>query len=90
MTRTMTQASKSTPACPILRSRGQRQLRRGLADNRSENDHFFVSHPRTRGGAIEGGFDFDDIVIWASANEIIGQMAALGVMPIAALPGWPR
>ena len=58
--------------------------------NRSENDHFFVSHPRTRGGAIEGGFDFDDIVIWASANEIIGQMAALGVMPIAALPGWPR
>ena len=58
--------------------------------NRSENDHFFVSHPRTRGGAIEGGFDFDDIVIWASANEIVGQMAALGVMPIAALPGWPR
>ena len=58
--------------------------------NRSENDHFFVSHPRTRGGAIERGFDFDDIVIWASANEIIGQMAALGVMPIAALPGWPR
>ena len=58
--------------------------------DRSENDHFFVSHPRTRGGAIERGFDFDDIVIWASANEIIGQMAALGVMPIAALPGWPR
>ena len=59
-----------------------------LAD--SDDDHFFVSHPRTRGGAIEGGFDFDDIVIWASANEIIGHMAALGVMPIAALPGWPR
>ena len=58
--------------------------------NRSENDHFFVSHPRTRGGEIERGFDFDDIVIWASANEIIGHMAALGVMPIAALPGWPR
>ena len=57
---------------------------------RSENHHFFVSHPRTRGGEIERGFDFDDIVIWASANEIIGQMAALGVMPIAALPGWPR
>ena len=55
-----------------------------LAD--SDDDHFFVSHPRTRGGAN----DFDDIVIWASANEIIGQMAALGVMPIAALPGWPR
>ena len=54
------------------------------ADN--DDDHFFVSHPRTRGGAN----DFDDIVIWASANEIIGQMAALGVMPIAALPGWPR
>ena len=60
------------------------------SDDRSENDHFFVSHPRTRGGAIERGFDFDDIVIWASANEIIGHMAALGVMPIAALPGWPR
>ena len=60
------------------------------SDYRSENDHFFVSHPRTRGGAIESGFDFDDIVIWASANEIIGHMAALGVMPIAALPGWPR
>ena len=59
-----------------------------LAD--SDDDHFFVSHPRTRGGAIERGFDFDDIVIWASANEIIGHMAALGVMPIAALPGWPR
>ena len=55
-----------------------------LANN--DNQHFFVSHPRTRGGAN----DFDDIVIWASANEIIGQMAALGVMPIAALPGWPR
>ena len=55
-----------------------------LADN--DNDYFFVSHPRTRGGAN----DFDDIVIWASANEIIGQMAALGVMPITALPGWPR
>ena len=55
-----------------------------LADN--DDDHFFVSHPPTRGGAN----DFDDIVIWASANEIIGQMAALGVMPIAALPGWPR
>ena len=52
----------------------------------SDDEHFFVSHPRTRGGAN----DFDDIVIWASANEIIGQMAALGVMPIAALPGWPR
>ena len=60
------------------------------SDYRSKNDHFFVSHPRTRGGAIESGFDFDDIVIWASANEIIGHMAALGVMPIAALPGWPR
>ena len=58
--------------------------------DRSKYDHFFVSHPRTRGGAIERGFDFDDIVIWASANEIIGHMAALGVMPIAALPGWPR
>ena len=56
----------------------------------ADNDHFFVSHPRTRGGAIEGGFDFDDIVIWASANEIIGHMAALGVMPITALPNWPR
>ena len=55
-----------------------------LANN--DDEHFFVSHPRTRGGAN----DFDDIVIWASANEIIGQMAALGVMPIAALPGWPR
>ena len=55
-----------------------------LADN--DDDHFFVSHPPTRGGAN----DFDDIVIWASANEIIGQMASLGVMPIAALPGWPR
>ena len=55
-----------------------------LANN--DDDHFFVSHPRIRGGAV----DFDDIVIWASANEIIGQMAALGVMPIAALPGWPR
>ena len=55
-----------------------------LADN--DDDYFFVSHPPTRGGAN----DFDDIVIWASANEIIGQMAALGVMPIAALPGWPR
>ena len=55
-----------------------------LADN--DNEHFFVSHPPTRGGAN----DFDDIVIWASANEIIGQMAALGVMPIAALPGWRR
>ena len=54
-----------------------------LANN---DKHFFVSHPPTRGGAN----DFDDIVIWASANEIIGQMAALGVMPIAALPGWPR
>ena len=52
----------------------------------NDDEHFFVSHPRTRGGAN----DFDDIVIWASANEIIGQMAALGVMPIAALPGWPR
>ena len=59
------------------------------SDYRSENDHFFVSHPRTRGGAIESGFDFDDIVIWASANEIIGHMAALGVMPITALPDWP-
>ena len=59
-----------------------------FADN--DDDHFFVSHPRTRGGEIERGFDFDDIVIWASANEIIGHMAALGVMPIAALPGWPR
>ena len=55
-------------------------------DLANDDDHFFVSHPRTRGGAN----DFDDIVIWASANEIIGQMAALGVMPIAALPGWPR
>ena len=55
-------------------------------DAGNDDDHFFVSHPRTRGGAN----DFDDIVIWASANEIIGQMAALGVMPIAALPGWPR
>ena len=55
------------------------------------DDHFFVSHPRTRGVApVDGANDFDDIVIWASANEIIGQMAALGVMPIAALPGWPR
>ena len=52
----------------------------------NDDEHFFVSHPRTRGGVN----DFDDIVIWASANEIIGQMAALGVMPIAALPGWPR
>ena len=52
----------------------------------NDNEHFFVSHPPTRGGAN----DFDDIVIWASANEIIGQMAALGVMPIAALPGWRR
>ena len=55
-------------------------------DLANDDEHFFVSHPRTRGGAN----DFDDIVIWASANEIIGQMAALGVMPIAALPGWPR
>ena len=55
-------------------------------DLANDNQHFFVSHPPTRGGAN----DFDDIVIWASANEIIGQMAALGVMPIAALPGWPR
>ena len=55
-----------------------------LANN--DDNYFFVSHPPTRGGAN----DFDDIVIWASANEIIGQMAALGVMPIAALPGWPR
>ena len=55
-----------------------------LANN--DDDYFFVSHPPTRGGAN----DFDDIVIWASANEIIGQMAALGVMPIAALPGWRR
>ena len=55
-------------------------------DLANDDQHFFVSHPPTRGGAN----DFDDIVIWASANEIIGQMAALGVMPIAALPGWPR
>ena len=56
-----------------------------------DDDHFFVSHPRTRGVApVDGANDFDDIVIWASANEIIGHMAALGVMPIAALPGWPR
>ena len=63
------------------------------------DDHFFVSHPRTRVVApnfdiddidLEDIADFDDIVIWASANEIIGHMAALGVMPIAALPGWPR
>ena len=63
----------------------------------ADNDHFFVSHPRTRvvapnfdGTDRDDIADFDDIVIWASANEIIGQMAALGVMPIAALPGWPR
>ena len=64
-----------------------------------DDDHFFVSHPRTRVVApnfdindtdLNDIADFDDIVIWASANEIIGQMAALGVMPIAALPGWPR
>ena len=55
-------------------------------DLANDDEHFFVSHPRTRGGAN----DFDDIVIWASANEIIGQMASLGVMPITALPGWPR
>ena len=59
-------------------------------DLANDDEHFFVSHPRTRGGEIESGFDFDDIVIWASANEIIGHMAALGVMPITALPGWPR
>ena len=64
----------------------------GNCDEAGRNDdHFFVSHPRTRGVApVDGANDFDDIVIWASANEIIGQMAALGVMPIAALPGWPR
>ena len=63
----------------------------------ADNDYFFVSHPRTRvvapnfdGTDRDDIADFDDIVIWASANEIIGQMAALGVMPIAALPGWPR
>ena len=70
--------------------------RKALLDDRSERHHFFVSHPPTRIGPVERGglvrfeVDFDDIVIWASANEIIGQMAALGVMPIAALPGWPR
>ena len=55
-------------------------------DLANDDEYFFVSHPPTRGGAV----DFDDIVIWASANEIIGQMAALGVMPITALPGWRR
>ena len=81
---------------PIYFERINSNCRKARLDDRSERHHFFVSHPPTRIGPVERGglvrfeVDFDDIVIWASANEIIGQMAALGVMPIAALPGWPR
>ena len=42
----------------------------------------FVSLPRHRGDDAE----FDDIVVWMSASELIGELARNGVLPVENLP----